>query len=100
MNMWAKDEREDGKLYEKSGRFRLVIEIFSSLDDPVGKILRRMKSGTVIIYSDFDKAKQAQDNFMDEALHATQAGTLAVYGMTCIVDTFAPGCHNARAIHS
>ncbi len=87
MNLFATDKNEAGKLYDATGQFQLVIEVFGSTEDPAAKVLRRMKNGTCVIYKTCEDAKKAQAAFNEEARHVIATGELATYGFSIVIDT-------------
>jgi len=87
MSMIYTETAGNGKKYDHSGRFRLIIEVFGTSDDGVTKILRRMKNGTVIAYDSLVKATTEQAEFSRLADFVAESGILACYGFTCVIDT-------------
>jgi hypothetical protein len=93
MNMWATSVRADGKKYDPNS-YSLVITVFGSNDDPVKKVMDRLRGGTVMSYATMEKAAAAQAEFMEMASIVAKGGELAVYCMSVIVDMRDGKCYN------
>lgn len=92
------DKNGAGKMFNAAHRFELTIKVFGPADDVAAKAIRRMASGTVIVYPTLEAAIATQTEFLDEAGFVAGAGRLAVYGFTIITDT-RDGClHNPEPI--